>query len=1295
MSTSSEKPPRRRGRRPSGAAEEPARTAARLARRAAALPVEIGFPPELPVSQRLDDLAEAITGNQVVIVAGETGSGKTTQLPKLCLKLGRGIEGTIAHTQPRRIAARTVAQRIAEELDVPLGAAVGYAVRFENKATDDTLIRLMTDGLLLAEIQRDRLLTRYDTIIVDEAHERSLNIDFLLGYLKRILPHRPDLKVIITSATIDSTRFSEHFGGAPVIEVSGRTYPVEVRYRPLSADQDDPEADDDEDPADARQGHTVTERDQPEAIADAVDELLDEPAGDILVFLSGEREIRDTADALAGRLPSTMEILPLYARLSSAEQQRVFRRGDSKATRRIVLATNVAETSLTVPGIKYVIDAGTARISRYSTRLKVQRLPIEPISQASARQRAGRCGRTSNGICIRLYSEKDFDGRPEFTDPEILRTSLAAVILQMALLDLGSIERYPFLDPPDGRQIRDGVLLLQELGAIDEDTARATSGPRLTKDGRRLAQLPVDPRLARMVLESDRLSCVEEVIVIVAALSIQDPRIRPADERAKADQLHARFKDEQSDFVTFLNLWRYLEAQQEELSRSKFRKQCKAEFLHHLRIREWQDLVARLRQTARTTKITLNQEPGTPQHIHQSLLSGLLSHIGLKDPKRRGEYQGARGSRFQVFPGSALARNGPDWIIAAELVETSRLFARTVARIDPKWVEPLAPHLLKRSYSDPRWDRRKATVVATEKATLYGLPVVAGRTVAYGAIDPELTRDFFIQRALVEDDWDTHHEFAAANRAVLAQVQTLEDRARRRGLLAGDHVRREFFESRIPEDVVSGAHFDRWWRDERQRRPDLLTYTRELLLDPAAQAELDPQAYPTGWRQGELLLRLTYRFEPGAPDDGVTVHVPLAELGAIRPAEFEWLVPGLRHELVTVLIRALPKDLRRPLVPVPDTATAVLSAAKPRRESLLGALTRELERQKGVRVAANQWDRSALPAHLRITFQVEDEQGAVLARGPDLDALRADLRPKLQRQLADATPDLQASGLTGWSIGTLPREVRLPGTGGTVTAYPALVDEGTTAGVRVLDSRDAQAYAMRAGTRRLLLLNCPSPARWVRDRLDLRAQVALGDAALGGLDALLDDAIGASVDHLVAQAGGPAWDPESFARLRGHVAGNLADTTAQAVGHVVDIIELRGQIISAVAPLVAAEQQPVRADIQTHLARLVHRGFLTTTDVARLPDVKRYLTGILRRLERLRASPGSDAQHLTTVLELEAEARAVRETWPAGRALPPALRELPWMLEELRVSLFAQGLGTKVSVSPKKVRKRITDAGAG
>jgi ATP-dependent helicase HrpA len=749
----------------------------------------ISYPPELPISARRDELLAAIRDNQVVVVAGETGSGKTTQLPKMCLELGRE---RIAHTQPRRLAARTVAARIAEEMRVPLGEDVGYAVRFHDRSRGDTRIRLMTDGLLLAEIRRDKLLRRYDTIIVDEAHERSLNIDFLLGYLHRILPRRTDLKLIITSATIDPQRFASHFGDAPVIEVSGRTYPVEVRYRPVED----------------------SDRDQEDAIADAVEELQREGPGDALVFLSGEREIRDTADVLRGRLRSDVEVLPLYARLSAAEQQRVFQR---HSRRRVVLATNVAETSLTVPGIHYVVDPGTARISRYSPRLKVQRLPIEPISQASADQRKGRCGRVASGICVRLYAEEDFEARPRFTDPEIQRTSLASVILQMAAAGLGDIEDFPFLDPPDRRQVRDGIVLLEELGAL--------RAGKLTKLGRRLADLPVDPRMARMILEADKLGCATEVIVIAAALSIQDVRERPQDKQAQADQSHARFADPDSDFIALLNLWRYLRERQRELSSNQFRKRCLAEFLHHLRIREWQDLVEQLRQSAKGIGVTLNRTPAEPRDIHVAVLSGLLSQVGFKDERSR-EYTGARGARFMIFPGSSLARKPPDWVMAAELVETSRLWGRTVARVEPGWIEPLAQHLVKRTYSEPRWSGSRGSVVATERVTLYGLPIVADRTVQYGRIDPVLSRELFIRRALVEGDWRSRHEFLAENRRLVEEVEALEDRARRRDILVDDEALFAWYAERIPDDVVSAAHFDRWWRDARRSDPGRLTFPR-------------------------------------------------------------------------------------------------------------------------------------------------------------------------------------------------------------------------------------------------------------------------------------------------------------------------------------------------------------------------------------------------------------------------------------------------------------------------------------
>jgi ATP-dependent helicase HrpA len=1213
----------------------------------------IAYPPELPVSARREDLLAAIGDHQVVIVAGETGSGKTTQLPKLCLELGRQA---IAHTQPRRLAARTVAERIAHEMQVQLGEEVGYAVRFSDRSRRDTRVRLMTDGLLLAEIGRDRLLRRYDTVIVDEAHERSLNIDFLLGYLARILPRRPDLKLIITSATIDPERFSRHFDGAPVVEVSGRTYPVEVRYRPLAE----------------------IDADQTEAIGDAVEELLREGPGDTLVFLSGEREIRDTADALVARLGPEIEVLPLYARLSASAQQRVFKPHNR---RRVVLATNVAETSLTVPGIRYVVDPGTARISRFSARLKVQQLPIEPISQASADQRKGRCGRTSDGICIRLYGEDDFEERPRFTDPEILRTNLASVILQMAAIGLGRVEDFPFLDPPDRRRVRAGITLLQELGALD-------GGGKLTKLGRRLADLPVDPRMGRMVLEADRLGCADEVIVIAAALSIQDPRERPADEQAAADQQHARFADRDSDFLTLLNLWRYLAERQRELSGNQFRRRCRAEFLNYLRVREWQDLAGQLRRSAKAVGVTINHEPAESREIHTALLSGLLSHVGLKDPRGR-EYQGARGARFAIFPGSTLSRRQPDWVMAAELMETSRLWGLNVARIEPEWVEPLAGHLVKRSYSEPRWQARRGAVVATERVTLYGLPVVAGRTVAYGRIDPALSRELFIRRALVEGDWETRHEFFAENRRRLAEVEALEDRARRRDLYAGDQALLHFLDERIPAEIVSGAHFDRWWRDERRRDGDRLTFPRELLV--RRDAAVDSRARPAAWRQGDLTLDLSYRFEPGAEDDGVTVHVPLKTLPQLRPDGFDWLVPALREELVTALIRSLPKELRRRLVPVPDVAAEAVAAMEPRSGPLVDVLAGALERLRGVRIPREAWDVGRLPPHLRVTFRVHDGDGKAIASGKDLDALREAVRPRLRSELAAATAKLERTGLRDWTIGTLPRTVALRGTGQAVRAYPALVDEGQTAGVRALETPAAQEAAMLAGTRRLLLLASPSPLRFVEGRLSNAARLTLTTAPHGGVGAVLDDAVVAAADALIAQAGGPAWNAEDWARLRGHVAGHLAETTARIVDEVVRILDAARDVQRLLDAATAVPLQPARADVREQLRRLVHPGFVSATGAGRLADVERYLRAAARRLERLPDATAQDLDRMRAVHELERAYRRRLEEWPRGRPLPQLLRELPWMLEELRVSQFAQALGTRGPISSKRVRRALAE----
>ena len=1229
---------------------ELAQAQARVRRRRASVP-EVSYPPQLPVSARRDDLLAAIRDHQVVVVAGETGSGKTTQLPKLCLELGRGVRGAIAHTQPRRLAARTVAQRIADELDVPLGGAVGYAVRFDDRGSEDTLVRLVTDGLLLAEIRRDPLLRRYDTVIVDEAHERSLNIDFLLGCLHRILPRRPDLKLIITSATIDPERFSEHFGGAPIVEVSGRTFPVEVRYRPPGEDEE-----------------------LLDALADTVEGLLAERDGDVLAFFSGEREIRDAAEVLEGRLGPNVEVLPLYSRLAAADQQKVFgRHGSHPPGRRVVLATNVAETSVTVPGIRFVVDTGLARVSRYSARLKVQRLPVEPISRASADQRTGRCGRLADGICVRLYSQDDFNARPEFTDPEVLRTNLASVILQMAALGLGEIEAFPFLEPPDRRQIRDGVALLHELRALDPSAAEP-----LTPLGRKLARLPIDPRLGRMVLEADRLGCAREVTVIAAALSIQDPRERPVEHRSQADQLHARFTDRSSDFLTYVNLWRYLRSLEGEISRSQVRKRCKAEFLHYLRIREWQDLVAQLQDAAREVGVTLNDAPADgvgEDQIHAAVLSGLLSHLGLKDGGTR-EYTGARGAKFAIFPGSALARRthsgpgGPTWVMVAELVETTRLWGRTAAAVDIRQVEPLAEHLVKRSYGEPRWDRRRAAAVATEQVTLYGLAIVGSRTVQYGRIDPAAARQLFIQRALVEDDWDHGHAFMRENGRRVEEVEALEARARRRDLLASEEARAMFFDARVPEDVVSGRHFDRWWKVARKTQPTLLDYPMEMLIE--GDVAPNDQDRPAHWTQGSLELALSYRFDPGSAADGVAVHVPLAFLGAVRETHFEWLVPAFRSELVVALLRMLPKRLRTALVPIPDTAAALLAEIKPRSGPLLEVLAEAIERLRGVRISAGDWSLDDLPAHLRMTFCVEDEEGAMLASGRSLDALRAELRPALTARLEHAVPAFARHGMRGFDVDCLPRTVDLAGETG-LRGFPALIDEGDAVGIRVCETAAEQAVTMARGTRRLLALTIPSPRRWVADQLGPQLTLALTAAPHGTLDAAIEDATSAALDALIASGGGPAWDAGAFAALHEHVRGDLRPTTLDVLLAFGRILEAGRAIRERLDTLPAsAVFGPAREDVARQLGRLVYPGMLAAAGLARLGDVERYLRAAAQRLERLARHVVADGERMAEIHQLEAEA--------AGRS------DAMWLIEELRVTQLAPGALVRPGATVKRVR---------
>lgn len=1250
-----------------------------VATRAAAVPT-ITYP-DLPVSERRDEIAKAINEHQVVIVAGETGSGKTTQLPKICLELGRGVRGTIGHTQPRRLAARTVAQRIADEVGSPLGDAIGYTVRFTDQAGDRTLVKLMTDGILLAEIQRDRRLLRYDTLILDEAHERSLNIDFLLGYLRELLPRRPDLKVIVTSATIEPERFAAHFDNAPIVEVSGRTYPVEIRYRPLEVAVPVDEDDDPDDP-----DHEVVRtqmRDQTEAIVDAIHELESEPPGDVLVFLSGEREIRDLREVLGGLVDKNTEVLPLYARLPTAEQQRVFQPGPTG--RRVVLATNVAETSLTVPGIRYVVDPGTARISRYSRRTKVQRLPIEPISQASAAQRAGRSGRTAPGVCIRLYSEEDFAARPRYTDPEILRTNLAAVILQMAALNLGEIESFPFLDPPDRRSIRDGVQLLQELGAFDSDGA-------ITDVGRRLAQLPVDPRLGRMILQADAEGCVREILVLAAALSIPDPRERPADREEAARQKHARFADEHSDFVSYLNLWRYLSEQRKELSGNAFRRMCRDEFLHYLRIREWQDLVGQLRSIARDLGITESRdpEPADPGSVHAALLAGLLSHIGLRDGDGR-EYQGARNSKFVLAPGSVLTKRPPRWIVVADLVETSRLFGRIGARIQPEAVERIAGDLVQRAYSEPHWDARHGAVMAYERVTLYGLPLVPRRRVGYSQIDPDLARELFIRHALVEGDWQTRHHFFRDNARLREELEELEEKARRRDLLVGDDEVFAFYDARIPTDVVSARHFDAWWKKQRHVTPGLLTFTRDDLL----RAEDAAAGQPDAWRAGDLALPLSYRFEPGAEDDGVTVHVPVEVLARLGGDEFAWQVPALREELITALIRSLPKALRRNFVPAPDTARAVLAAITPGAEPLLEAVQRELHRRTGVLVPIDAFDLDKLPPHLRVTFAVEGADGTELARGKDLDALQHELAAPVRRAVADAVADgLDRTGLRAWpdDLDALPRTVENTVGGHTVRGYPALVDAGDTVDLHVFPTAAEQLASMGPGTRRLLRLAVPSPVKAVERQLSPRTKLVLGSNPDGSLHALLDDCADAATDML---APAPVWTRDEFAALRDRVAADLVSTTGGIVARVEKVLSAAHDVEVALPSNPSVAQADAVADIRAQLDRLLPRGFVATTGATHLSDLSRYLLAIGRRLERLPHAPAADRERMDRVHAVEDAYDELLRALSPARAGGADIRDIGRQIEELRVSLWAQQLGTPRPVSEQRIYRAIDAALSG
>ena len=1309
--------------------------------------LHISYPAELPVSERREDLMAAIAANQVTIIAGETGSGKTTQIPKMCLELGLGDKGLIGHTQPRRLAARTVAERIASELDVEIGQEVGFQVRFTGEVSASTKIKLMTDGILLAEIQRDKLLRKYSTIIIDEAHERSLNIDFILGYLKRILPQRPDLKVIITSATIDPQRFAKHFGTeedpAPIIEVSGRTYPVEIRYRPLSQP-----AGEDEDISD---DELEEDRDPLDAVCDAVDELAKEAPGDILIFFSGEREIRDAAEAINGRIQTNRrlagtEVLPLFARLSLQEQHKVFNPGGK---RRIILATNVAETSLTVPGIKYVIDTGTARISRYSHRTKVQRLPIERVSQASANQRSGRCGRVSEGIAIRLYSEEDFESRPLFTDPEILRTNLAAVILQMTAMGVArgpkDVENFPFVEPPDSRAINDGVTLLRELGALTspksgDSAGNGRSGSGLTAVGQKLAQLPVDPRLGRMIVEAGKRGCVREVMILAAALTIQDPRERPTDKQQSAAEKHARFRDELSDFTGFLNLWNYIQEKQRELSSTQFRKLCRNEFINYLRVREWQDLFTQLRQMAKPLGISLDNKReadpvGNYEGVHISLLSGLLSHIGLLDERKR-EYAGARGSRFAIFPGSALFKKSPTFVMAAELVETSRLWARVAAKFDPLWAEQVAPDLVKRSYSEPHWSSRQGAVMAHEKVTLYGVPIIPNRRVNYGRVDPELSRELFIRHALVEGEWKTHHKFFHRNRALLQEIEELETRMRRRDILVDDQTLFEFYDARVGKEVVSERHFDKWWKDARQSDPDLLDFDQSLLMSEDAEA-LDDSAYPKSWLHKGFELPLSYEFHPVAPgsapnpSDGVTAEVPVLFLNQLDDAPFRWQIPGQRVELVTALIKSLPKQVRKNFVPAPDVArqaTAALEADfDPATDELEPSLELVLRRLRGHVIPPGSWNWDAVPPHLRVSFKVVDSSGKVLDEGKDLAELQEKLAPATRRAIAEslgATPattsrakggkgtgpsgtpsgGTQASGaapagggaiaeregITVWDFGTVERQVTRTVKGHAVTGFPAVVDEGKSVALRVFQTRPEQEAAMRGGVIRLLALRIPPPDRYVLEHLSNTEKLTFSQNPHGSVSALIADCALAAIDKLVPQD--LPWDKEAFDALYEVVRAELIDTVFTVTAVVERILastrRIQKQLKSnASLPLISALN-----DMKSQLEQLVFPGFVAQTGYAQLSQLPRYLQAIEKRLEKLPGNVQRDSLNMAIVQALEDDYDDAVSALLPGRRAGGELTRVRWMIEELRVSLFAVELGTAYSVSEKRIRTVLNQA---
>jgi ATP-dependent helicase HrpA len=1219
------------------------------------------YPDDLPVVAMRAEIRRAIAENQVVIICGETGSGKTTQLPKICLELKRGVNGLIGHTQPRRIAARTVATRIAQELKTPLGHAVGYKVRFSDKLSSNSYIKLMTDGILLAETQGDRDLRGYDTLIIDEAHERSLNIDFLLGYLKRLMPRRPDLKIIVTSATIDATRFAEHFSTdgkpAPVIEVSGRTYPVEVRYHPLS--KNDSEDD----------------KDLDEAIVDAVAELWRERAGgDVLVFLPGEREIREAAEALRKNHPKGAEILPLYARLSFEEQDRVFKSGGA---RRIVLATNVAETSLTVPGIHYVVDTGLARINRYSYRNKVEQLQIEKIARASADQRAGRCGRVAAGIAIRLYAEDDYAARPQYTDPEILRSSLAHVILRMKALRIGDVEDFPFLEAPTSRMIADGYQLLAELGAVDADKA-------LTPVGWQLAKFPIDPRIARMIIAAKQENCLNEVLIIASALSVQDPRERPFDKAEAADRAHAQFVDDKSDFMAYLKLWQFFgDAIQHKKSNSKLAQELAAQFLSQRRMREWRDIHSQLASLVAELGMQVNETAATPEQIHRALLAGLLGNIGFKNED--GEYIGARGIKFTIFPGSGLRKAQPKWVMAGELVDTARLYARSVARIEPEWIEPLARDLVDRHYFDPHWERERAMVTAFERVTLYGITIVPKRRVHYGAINPQESREIFIRQALVAGDYATQSKFIQQNQSLIKEVQELEHKARKRDVLVSDEAIFAFYDALIPQDIVNGAGFEKWRKEAEQKNAAHLLLTREYLMRHAAEDITEAQ-FPDSLHAGEFDVPLKYRFDPSHALDGITATVPLALLNKLDAAAFDWLVPGMVRDKVAFAFKALPKNWRRSLTPPSEHVTRFLQTEGAAQGLLGDAVARYASRAAGAPLAREEAAGIDYPPHLRCNYQVIDESGRELAQGRDLVALKAQLGEAAQLTFSVTTTGIERKDIRTWDFGDLPQTLTFTRAGRKITGYPALADEGDSVAIQLFDVEQAAQAAMRAGVVRLMRLMLKEQMRQLEKNLRGFEQAALQLRTVANVDELRADLVSAICDRAFI---GDDELPRGLKAFEDQVkrARTRLPAVNEAACRIFTTIAMEHHQLSLA--LGAAKGTVVRAanDIRNQNQRLVYKGFFNATPWPQVSQLPRYLQAMRMRLTKFPANAERDAKHAASIAQLWGRYEMRLDQQQKAGMVDPRLLEFRWHIEELRVSLYAQELKTPSPVSYKRLDK--------